>query len=86
IVSFFLFNHIYRISIEKHAQYSARAMAQIDAQKESEPRGTIFFNTRDRRLVPAAMNEKIPFIFIAPAEIKEADRDRVLETVAPLFS
>jgi len=86
IVSLFLLNHIYNISIEKHAQYSARAMAQIEAGKEAEPRGTISFFTRDRRSVPAAVNEKIPFIYIAPAEIKEADRDRVLRTIAPLFA
>jgi len=86
IASLFLLNHIYGISIEKHTQYSARAMAQIDAKKELEPRGTISFYTRDRRSIPAAINEKAPFIYIAPTEIKEADRDRVLKMVAPLFA
>ncbi|MBI5153010.1 MAG: penicillin-binding protein 2 [Parcubacteria group bacterium] len=85
IASTFLVNHIYGISIEKHVQYSAKAASQYNAQKETEPRGSISFETRDRLLIPAAINEKKPFVYIAPAEIKDADRDRVLTSVASIF-
>ncbi len=86
IASLFLFNHIYRISIEKHAMYSAKAVAQLNAQKESQPRGTISFRTRDHSSIPAAINKEVPFIYIAPKEIKEIDRDKVLEALSPLFT
>ncbi|MBI5420816.1 MAG: penicillin-binding protein 2 [Parcubacteria group bacterium] len=86
IASAFLINHLYGVSIEKHTYYSAKAASQYNAQKESEPRGIISFVTRDHSLIPAAVNEKIPFVYIAPAEIKEGDRDKVLKTVASLFT
>lgn len=85
VLSFVLINHLYGISIEKNQFYTARARSQYDAQKEIKPRGKISFSSRNL-VVPAAINEKIPFIFISPADVKPEAQDEFVQKAKPLFS
>ena len=86
IASLILINHLYGVSIEKHSFYTAKAESQYNAHKQLEPRGIISFSSKDNPYIPAAVNEKISYIYVAPSEVTSADQGKFLKTVIPLFT
>ncbi len=65
--------NLYNIQIEKGRGYSLKAAAQSSSPDVSAPRGIIYFQDKNKNLIPAALNRSYPIVFAVPKEIEDVE-------------
>ncbi len=65
--------NLYRLQVEKGIYYFGRAQARNDFQEALDlRRGQIFFVDKNGKKNPVALNRDLPFIYVVPRDIKDA--------------
>lgn len=79
IISFFTFLYstliynLYNIQIQNGSIYTAKAESQLHLSGLLEPiRGNIYFTDNHGSQIPAAVNNKFPFVYAVPKELSDA--------------
>ncbi len=85
---FLLGYHLYQLQIVKGDYYYARAESEaLAAQGLSGNRGSIYFTDESGNLLPAAVEQPFPFIYVVPTVMqKSGDVKEAANTVSPLLN